>query len=110
MAMQAALAAGRSYEREGFVFARPDGRSLSVTTLWKRWQRLQQVAGIEHPVRFHDARHTTATLLLGQGVHPKVVSDMLGHSTVAITLDVYSHVTPAMHREAARVMDDLFSQ
>ena len=48
------------------------------------------------------------TLLLGQGVHTKVVSDMLGHSTVAITLDTYSPVTPAMHREAARVMDDLF--
>ena len=41
-------------------------------------------------------------------MHPKIVSEMLGHSTVAITLDVYSHVTPAMHREAAKVMDDLF--
>jgi integrase len=106
-AMQAALAAGRSYDREGFVFARSDGRSLSVTTLWKRWQRLQLLAGVIRPVRFHDARHTAATLLLGQGVHPKVVSDMLGHSTVAITLDTYSHVTPAMHRQAASVMDDL---
>jgi integrase len=56
---------------------------------------------------FHSARHSAATLLLGRGVHPKIVSEMLGHSTVAITLDVYSHVTPAMHREAARVMDDL---
>jgi integrase len=46
---------------------------------------------------FHSARHTAATLLLSRGVHPKIVSEMLGHSTVAITLDVYSHVTPAMH-------------
>jgi integrase len=61
------------------------------------------------PIRFHDARHTAATLLLGRGVHPKVVSEMLGHSTVAITLDVYSHVTPAMHREAAKVMDELLA-
>jgi integrase len=60
-------------------------------------------------VRFHDARHTAATLLLSKGVHPKVVSEMLGHSTVAITLDTYSHLTPTMHREAARVMDSLFS-
>jgi integrase len=109
-AMEAALAAGRSFDREGFVSARVDDRSLSVTTLWKRWHRLQGLAGIVHPVMFHDARHTAATLLLGQGVHPKVVSDMLGHSTIAITLDTYSHVTPAMHREAARVMDQLFSQ
>jgi len=107
-AMQAALAAGHSYDREGFVFARPDGRSLSVATLWKRWERLQRIAGIAHPVKFHDARHTAATLLLGQGVHPKVVIDMLGDSTVAITLDTYSHVTPTMHREAARAMDSLF--
>ncbi len=108
--MQSALAAGRPYDREGYVFARPDRRSLSVTTLWKCWHRLQQRAGVQHPVRFHDARHTAATLLLGQGVHPKVVSDMLGHSTVAITLDTYSHVTPGMHREAAQVMDQLFSR
>ena len=51
---------------------------------------------------------SSAALLLGRGVHPKVVSEMLGHSTVAITLDVYSHVTPAMNREAAKAMDSIF--
>jgi integrase len=49
-------------------------------------------------------------LLLGRGVHPKIVSEMLGHSTVAITLDLYSHVTPTMQRAAASAMDDLLSQ
>ena len=58
---------------------------------------------------FHDARHTAATVLLGRGVHPKIVSEMLGHSTVAITLDVYSQVTPAMHREAASVIEEVLS-
>src|SRR2546423_11692742 len=101
--MAVALAAGRPYQRDGHVFTRPDGRPLSVTTLWKRWRRLQVSGSVIHPVRFHDARHTAATLLHGRGVHPKVVSDMLGHSTVAITLDTYSHVTPAMHRDAARI-------
>jgi hypothetical protein len=52
-------------------------------------------------IRFHDLRHTAATLLLGRGVHPKIVSEMLGHSTIAITLDKYSHVTPTMQPEAA---------
>jgi integrase len=93
----------------GFVFSRPDGRPLSVTTTWKRWRRLLERAQV--PVMpFHSARHSAATLLLSRGVHPKIVSEMLGHSTVAITLDVYSHVTPAMHREAARVMDELLSR
>jgi len=90
----------------GFVFARPDGRPLSVTTTWKRWRALLERAEVP-PMAFHGARHTAATLLLSRGVHPKIVSEMLGHSTVAITLDVYSHVTPAMHREAANVMDHL---
>ena len=54
------------------------------------------------PMRFHDLRHTAATLLLSQGVHPKVASEMLGHATVAITLDRYSHVTETMQRAAAQ--------
>jgi integrase len=58
---------------------------------------------------FHSARHSAASLLRSRGVHPKIVSEMLGHSTVAITLDVYSHVTPAMHREAAMVMDEILA-
>jgi len=90
----------------GYVFARPDGRPLSVTTTWKRWRALLERAHVP-AMPFHSARHSAATLLLSRGVHPKIVSEMLGHSTVAITLDVYSHVTPAMHREAARIMDEL---
>ncbi len=58
-------------------------------------------------IRFHDLRHTTATLLLSQGVHPKIVSDLLGHSTTAITLDTYSHVTQTMSRAAADTLDSL---
>ena len=59
------------------------------------------------PIRFHDLRHTAATLLLSQGVHPKVASEMLGHATVAITLDRYSHVTETMQRAAAQSIADL---
>ncbi|HEV8627472.1 MAG TPA: tyrosine-type recombinase/integrase [Acidimicrobiia bacterium] len=58
-------------------------------------------------IRFHDLRHTAATLLLGRGIHPKVVSELLGHSQVGVTLDLYSHVTPTMHQQAARTFDDL---
>ena len=60
-------------------------------------------------IRFHDLRHTAATLLLGEGVHPKVVSEMLGHASVQLTLDTYSHVTPTMQQEAAKTMDSIFA-
>jgi integrase len=107
-AIEGALHAGRSYDRNGFVFSRPDGRPLSATTTWKCWRRLLLRAGA--PVMpFHSARHTAATLCLAAGVHPKKVSEMLGHATISITLDTYSHVIPTMHRDAARVMDELFS-
>ena len=58
-------------------------------------------------MRFHDLRHTAATLLLRRGVNPKVVSEMLGHANISITLDVYSHVTPDMQEAAAQVMDEV---
>jgi len=60
-------------------------------------------------LRFHDLRHTAATLLLGAGVHPKVVSEMLGHSSLTITLDLYSHVTPTMQQQAVSVLDSRLS-
>ena len=56
-------------------------------------------------IRFHDLRHTAATLLFAQGINPKVVSEMLGHSDIAITLSLYGHVTPPMQKEAADTMD-----
>ena len=56
-------------------------------------------------VRFHDLRHTAATLMLSAGVHPKVVAERLGHSTPMLTLTVYSHVTPTMQRAAADELD-----
>ena len=60
-------------------------------------------------IRFHDLRHTCATLLLSQNVNPKVVSEMLGHATIAITLDTYSHVLPTMQESAAEAMEDVLS-
>ena len=57
------------------------------------------------PVRFHDLRHSRATQLLREGIHPKVVSERLGHSKIGATLDIYSHVMPGMQEEAARCVD-----
>jgi integrase len=72
---------------------------------YKAWKPLLRGAGLPD-VRFHDLRHTCATLLLTKGVHPKIVSEMLGHSSIAITLDTYSHVIPGMQEVAASAMED----
>ena len=58
-------------------------------------------------IRFHDLRHTHATLLFQQGIHPKVVSERLGHSTIGITMDTYTHVLPNMQKEAADQFEQL---
>lgn len=65
-------------------------------------------SGLPH-IRFHDLRHTAATLLLSQGIHPKVVQERLGHARISITLDIYSHVLPTMQREASAKMDLLLT-
>jgi integrase len=57
-------------------------------------------------MRIHDARHTHASLLLKQGIHPKVVQERLGHSTIAVTLDIYSHVAPGLQEAAAKRFDE----
>ena len=71
------------------------------------WQtgRLRRRHGLPR-IRFHDLRHTAATLLLRRGVHVKVVSELLGHSNVAITLGLYAHVLPDMQQQATAAMDD----
>ena len=75
----------------------------SVTHAWRNLARRTGLKGI----RLHDARHTHASLMLKQGVHPKVVSERLGHATIAITLDTYSHVVPGLQEAAAEGFDKL---
>jgi integrase len=91
----------------GFVFATPTGHPLDPGNVLRRsfWPLLART-GVPH-IRFHDLRHTAATLQFGMGTHPKVVADMLGHASVAITLDTYSHAVPGIDRKAAEAMDRL---
>jgi integrase len=69
----------------------------------KRFDRLREAATLPR-IRLHDLRHTHASLALQAGVHVKVVSERLGHATVSMTLDTYSHVIPAMHEDAASLV------
>jgi integrase len=90
------------------VFANAEGSPLHPACFSYAFKRAVEMAGVPS-IRFHDLRHTHATMALRAGVHPKVVSERLGHSTVSITLDVYSHAVPSMQREAAEAVAALVS-
>jgi integrase len=91
-----------------WVFSTRVGTSLSTHNLTNRsWKPLLKKAGLPESTRFHDLRHTCATLLLTKGVHPKIVQEMLGHSSITITLDLYSHVLPDMQEKAVSAMEDI---
>jgi integrase len=90
------------------VFPNAVGRPVDPARITDQLGRSLKAAEVPR-VRVHDLRHTCATLLLQRNVHPKLVQEMLGHSTIAITLDLYSHVIPAMHGEVAMQMEALFA-
>jgi integrase len=94
-----------AYQDNDLVFCNPDGTPFNIDYFSREFGRLIRRNNLP-PVRFHDLRHTHATLLLQQGEHPKVVSERLGHSTITITMDLYSHVMPNMQKEAAQKLDD----
>ncbi len=103
------LRLGAAWEDGDLVFANEVGQPIEATALLRRsFYPLLERADLPR-IRFHDLRHTAATLLLGQGVHPKIVSEMLGHSQIAITLDLYSHVTPTMQRQAVEALEAALS-
>ena len=88
----------------GLVFTNLQGGPLESGEVNRALTQALRQAGLPH-IRVHDLRHTTASILLEAGTHPKIVQDLLGHSTIRLTLDTYSHLTPALHREAAATMD-----
>jgi integrase len=100
------IAAGPLWEDHDLVFAQPNGRPIERKSDWRAWKTLLREAGVRE-IRLHDGRHTAATLLLAEGVHPRVVMEVLGHAQMRTTTDTYSHVMPALAREAADRMGAL---
>ena len=101
------LRLGMLWEDQDLIFPGHTGgpmRSYSLTG--GPYLRLLRRAGLPERTRFHDLRHTCATLLLKKGVHPKLVQELLGHATISITLDTYYHVLPGMGVAAAGAMDE----
>ncbi|MHC1761451.1 MAG: tyrosine-type recombinase/integrase [Negativicutes bacterium] len=90
----------KEYKNQNLLFARETGNPYYPDSLRKILHRILKKAGIAN-VRVHDLRHTCATLLMLSGVHSKVVQEILGHSNIGITLDIYSHTLPSMRSEAA---------
>jgi integrase/predicted RNA-binding Zn-ribbon protein involved in translation (DUF1610 family) len=91
---------GPAWIDSGLLFTRTDGKLIHPERVSKAFRARVKKTGLPQ-IHLHDLRHTHATLALAAGVHPKVVSDRLGHATVAITLDIYSHAVPALSEEAA---------
>jgi integrase len=108
--MEERLMAGALWEDDwGLVFTTATGRPLHGTNVTRTFQQLLAKSGLRHQ-RFHDLRHSCASLLLAQGVHPRVVMETLGHSQIALTMNTYSHVLPPLQREAAVRMDEVLAR
>jgi integrase len=97
------------YEDQGSIFASGVGTPLNRQNVNSRSLKPLLIRAGLSDIRFHDLRHTCATLLLGKGVHPKFVQELLGHATIAITLDTYSHVLPGMGDQTAAAMENVLS-
>lgn len=101
--------AGPLWEDHGLVFSTPIGTPIDPSNLRLAWRRITEAAGVSS-LRFHDLRHVHASLLLAQGVHPKIVSERLGHSGIGITMDTYTHVLPTLQKEAAELFDVMMGE
>jgi integrase len=99
---------GAPTQKWDLVFTTENGRPIDGTVVSHHFHRVLERAGLQQR-RFHDLRHSCATLLLVQGVSPRVVMDVLGHSQIALTMNTYSHVIPELKRDAATRMDDLIA-
>ena len=106
--LEAKSQAGAEWQELDLVFCSALGTPLNPSKLLERFKTLLKRAGLPH-MRFHDLRHSAATILLSMGVHPKVVQELLGHSQISLTLDTYSHVIPALHEEAVKSLSTLLS-
>jgi integrase len=100
--------AGNRWKENDLIFPSTIGTPINQANLYRSFKDLLRSAGLPD-IRFHDLRHTAATLMLNHGVAPIIVSRRLGHSRVSITLDIYGHLIPEMQNEAAEMIDDLIT-
>jgi integrase len=99
---------GDGWQLLDLIVDRGDGAHVHPDTLSSGWRRFVRQHGLP-PIRLHDLRHSHATLMLAEGIHPKIVSERLGHASIGIILDTYSHVLPTLQQAAADAFDQLFT-
>ena len=97
---------GMKISDNDLVFCKYDGKPYLPDSITQAWRKLAHRCGLQG-IRLHDARHTHASLMLKQGVHPKIVQESLGHASISITLDTYSHVVQGLQQAAANGFDDI---
>lgn len=102
------LVAGPAWEDTGFVFTQPNGRRVDSNFVTRDFQKIVTHAGMPH-LTLKGLRHAHATVMLTKGVHPKIVSERLGHSNISTTMDIYSHVIPGLQEKAANTVDEALS-
>jgi integrase len=102
--------AAAHWTESAMVFTSRIGTPLAPESLTEHFKALLSKAGLPKTVRFHDLRHTCATLMIKQSIHPRVVMEILGHSQISTTMNTYGHVLPEVQREAVNVLDGLFTE
>ena len=103
------MAAGSRWRDWGLVFTTPIGTPIGTHSLHRMFKTILRGAGLPD-IRYHDLRHTAATLLLAQGVAPRTIMETLGHSQIGLTLNTYGHVVPTLQREAAAKMNEILTR
>lgn len=107
--LEAKLKAGQNWEEHDYIFCTFGGRHLNPNYVVDELKKLLKRAGLPD-IRFHDLRHSVASLLFAMEVHPKIVQELLGHSNISITMDIYSHMLPGMQQEAVKKLDQALQQ
>jgi integrase len=97
------------YEDMDLVVCQPNGRPVSTGNFTKFWKKIIEKTGMRY-IRFHDLRHSCASLHLSINTHPQIVKELLGHSSIKITLDYYSHLMPNMHEDAAKSLEKTLNE
>src|SRR5579875_2633262 len=107
--LEAKLKAGQLWEEHDYLFCTSLGRHLNPNHVVDELKKLLKRAGLPN-IRFHDLRHSVASLMFAMEIHPKIVQELLGHSTISITMDIYSHMLPGMQQEAVKKLDQALKQ
>jgi integrase len=104
------LAAGTEWQDTGLVFTTALGRPIEPVVLNRDYKALLQKAGLPATLRLHDLRHSFASLMLAQGVHARTIMELMGHSSITVTMNIYGHVMPSVMREAADKMEAIIGR